>query len=417
MVHRFVARTADANGRDVHADRELLAQGRERARASLRGLLRDLSSSDRFRFMVAFTMYCLGFDLRSGRAVMLEYCPPGNKPGYSEETVSFLDYAYQKRPDPRLLEGIVNWVPYSDGALAETLSSLLPRMARTHPRDLLAALKGKPLLLWRMVGWLLHDNKERRSPERAYPALVAIATRRDDPLNGFAGRLLREMASSWPAPSEYPPAAARPQAGPFLVPPPVSVRDQWYVPASPLLEWLGARGRLSDDKSSMTVSWRGKSYTWTRQTGLLVRWRWVAYLPIQDFGRQFGEPVSLRADGRAIDFGTPGEGRLHATIPVGWQTPVPPKGLSKDEMQIWRRLLRPDARPGNVLCEPYDIRIAGRWAAAKVHPLNIVTDDALVLLDGRWGAWRIIALGTDLPAGGRNYGIPVEARKKLGLPF
>jgi hypothetical protein len=96
---------------------------------------------------------------------------------------------------------------------------------------------------------------------------------------------------------------------------------------------------------------------------------------------------------------------------------VPPKGLSEDEMEIWRRLLRPNTRPGKVICEPYDIRIAGRWAAAKVHPLNLLTDDALVLLDGYWGAWRIIAIGAHLPARGRNYGIPAEARRKLGLSF
>jgi hypothetical protein len=425
MVHRFVARMSYTSGRDPGGERELLALGRTRAKADLRGLLRELPPSDRFRFMVAFTMYWMGFDAQSSRAVMLEYCPPGNKPGYSEETIIFLDYAYRKRPDRRLLEGILGWVPQADGAGAETLASILPDKARSHPRDLLAALKGKPLLVWDRTGVFLAEEGE--SPERAYPALSAIASHRDDPLSQLAGRLLRETASSWPVPSEYPPPSAR-TAGisaaaglPFydlaLLTPPIEVNGEWYVPAREFREWLRAGMTLAGDMSSLTIAWRGKSRTWTRQSGRLVFRAGNAFLPIQDIGQAFGQRVSLRADGRVMDFGTPGKGRVYAAIPVGWRNPVRPKGLSADEMEIWWRLLRPYAGPVNAKCEPYDIRVVGPWAAAKIHPLNVVTDDALVLLAGRWGVWRIIAVGTDLPAGSRNYGIPAEARKKLGLPF
>jgi hypothetical protein len=82
MVSRFAAQMLYSSGRDSQAGEELLAQDREGAEASLRGLLAELPPSDRFRFMVAFTMYWLGFDATSSRNVMLEYCPPGNKPGY-----------------------------------------------------------------------------------------------------------------------------------------------------------------------------------------------------------------------------------------------------------------------------------------------------------------------------------------------
>lgn len=428
MVNRFVARMSYSSGRDPQAEEEVLAQGRERAQADLRGLLQELPSSDRFRFMVAFTMYWMGFDPQSSRAVMLEYCPPDSKPGYAEQTIRFLDYAYEKRPDYRLLEGIVNWVPHSDGALGEALSRILPRIARSHPRDLLTALgnKPQPRMFWSKTASLLFDD-EAKSPERAYPALVAIAGDASDPLNGLAKRLLRAMASGWPAADQWPSspdyAPGTPAAAglPFyhlaLLIPPIAVNGEWYLPTRQFCQWLRAGLTLSEDMSAITVTWRGKSRTWTRDSGRLVFHAGTAFIPIQEFGEAFGEHVSLRPDEPVVDFGTPGEGRVYAAIPVGWQNPVLPKGLSQDETEIWRRLLRPNTRSGSVKCEPYDIRVVGRWAAAKIHPLNTVTDDALVLLDGRWGAWRIIALGTDIPARGRNYGIPAETRTKLGLPF
>jgi hypothetical protein len=426
VVHRFVSRMSYSSGRDPEAERELLAQGRTRAQTDLRALLRELPPSDRFRFMVAFTMYWMGLDPQSSRAVMLEYCPPGNKPGYEEDTIIFLDYAYRKRPDRRLLEGILGWVPQSDGAGAEALASILPDKARSHPRDLLSALKGKPSLLWRRAANLLFD-REAESPARAYPELATIADRRNDTLNGLATRLLGEMASTWPSADQWPSspdyAPGTPAAAglPFyhlaLLTPPLEVRGEWYVPARQFREWLRAGMTLPDDMSSLTLTWRGKSHTWTRDSGRLVFRAGTAFLPIQDIGEAFGERVSLRADGRVIDFGMPEKGRVYAAIPVGWRNPVRPKGLSPDEMDIWWRLLRPNTRSGNVLCEPYNIRVVGQWAAAKIHPLNTVTDDALVLLERRPAGWTILILGTDIPASGRNYGIPAEARKKLGLPF
>jgi len=212
-------------------------------------------------------------------------------------------------------------------------------------------------------------------------------------------------------------AAGLPFGDLLLLTPPLKVRGEWYVPARQFREWLRAHMTLSGDMSSLGITWRGKSHTWTRKSGRLVFHAGTAFIPIRDVGQAFGERMSLRADGRVIDFGTFGKSRPCAAIPVGWRNPVPPKGLSRDQMQIWRRLLRPNTRSGNVKWEPYDIRVAGRWAAAKIHPLNTVTDDARVLLDGHSGAWRVIAVGTDIPADGRNFGIPAAARKKLGLPF
>lgn len=426
MVGRFAARMLYSSGCDPGAEQGILAQGREGVEASLRGLLRELPSSDRFRFMVAFTMYWLEVDQASSRDVMLEYCPPDGKPAYAEDTIAFLDFACQRRSDPALLKGILGWVPSSDGASAAILSRILPDAARSQPRDLLAALSDASSLVWNRAASLLFDP-DAESPDGAYPAIVAIADDPDDPLQASARELLREMASGWPAADQWPSspdyAPGTPAAAglPFyhlaLLIPPIAVNGEWYLPTRQFCQWLRAGLTLSENMSAITVTWRGESRTWTRASGRLAFKDGTAFIPIQEFGEAFGERVSLRPDEPVVDFGTPGEGRVYAAIPVGWQNPVLPKGLSQDETEIWRRLLRPNTRSGSVKCEPYDIRIAGRWAAAKVHPLNLLTDDALVLLDRYWGAWRIIAIGADLPARGRNYGIPAEARRRLGLSF
>lgn len=404
MVHRFVARMSYSSGRYEEAEQELVEQLGSGGETALRNLLRDVPSTDRFRFMVAFAMYWLGFDLDSSRTVMLEYCPPGNKPGYHEDTIAFLDYAYRRRPDYRLLEGILGWLPTADGAGAAILAGVLAETARSAPRDLLAALADQPPLLWGRPGGLLCDP-EARSPEGAYPALAAIAYGDDDPMRGPARRLLCKVASAWPEP-------VAPSGDIALLTPPMEVGGEWYVPVRQFCQWLRAGLTLSGDMSSLTVTWRGKAHTWTRASGRLVFHAGTGFIPIEDIGQAFGERVSLRANERVIDFGTSGEGCVYAAIPVGWQHPVPPEDLSPDEMQIWRRLLRPEERSG-LLCEPYRIKVVGRWAAAMVHPLNAVTDDAEVLLDRRRGAWRIISMGT-VPAA-KSLGIPADVRQKLGV--
>jgi len=409
LVHSFVTGISYNSGRYPEGEKALLAQGRTRAQQDLRGLLRELPDTDRFRFMVAFTMYWLGFDVSASREVMLEYCPPQKKPGYAEDTLAFLNYAYQERPDPILLKGMFAWSPKSDGASGEILGRLVPAIAREHPRDFVTVMQDRSNLLW---GWTINLLLVKdKSPEQAYPGLVAIAENAGDPLRKSAHDLLRNLVSNWPAPPDFPPGTS---GRLLLLPEPVLVEGQWYVPVYPFINWLGARGDLSYERSSLKVSWRGQSRTWTQQNGLFVKKGLTPYLSIMDFGKQFEVPVSLRPDGEVIDFGTPGE-KLYAVIPVGWQMPPYGPVFGSDEWALKMLLSRPYG--GNLICQPYDIKIADQWAAAKIHPLNTVADDALVLLDRRWGAWRIIALGTDLPARGRNFGIPVEVRKQLGLTF
>ena len=197
----------------------------------------------------------------------------------------------------------------------------------------------------------------------------------------------------------------------MLLLPPLKVRGEWYVPAREFCVWLRAGVTMPRDGSALTIGWRHRSHTWTRASGRLQFRAGVAYVPIGDIGKAFGEPVGVRADGHVVDFGKPG-GSPCAAIPVGWSKPAPPRGLSPDALAIWRRLLRPDPWSA-LLCEPRRIRIAGRWAAAKVHPLNAVTDDAEVILDGRWGAWRIVSMGTEPAA--KGLGIPADVRRKLGV--
>ncbi|GEM_PF-3512785 len=406
MVYRFVARMSYTDGRDQEAGTELAQQLGSDGETALRDLLSELPSTDRFRFMVAFSMYWLGLGLDSSRTVMLEYCPPGSRPGYHEDTIAFLGYAYGRRPDTRLLEGILGWVPTSDGAAAEKLARILAETARSAPRDLLAALAGLPPSLWAGASGLLCDPG-RGSPEKAYPALAAVADAHDDPLSGSARRLLCEVASAWPTPATWGP----PPGGLLLLTPPIEVGGAWYVPVRQFCQWLGAGLAVSDDLSSLTVTWRAKAHTWARASGRLVFRGGTGFIPVEDIGRAFGERVSLRTAEPVIDFGTPG-GSVYAAIPVGWQTPEVPEGLSADEVGIWRRLLRPDDR-SNMLCEPYSIRVVGHWAAAKVHPLNAVTDDAEVILDGRWGTWRIVSIGTAPSA--KGLGIPADLRQKLGV--
>ena len=527
VVHRFVSRMSYSSGRDPEAERELLAQGRTRAQADLRALLRELPPSDRFRFMVAFTMYWMGLDPQSSRAVMLEYCPPGNKPGYEEYIIIFLDYAYRKRPDRRLLEGILGWVPQSDGAGAEALASILPDKARSHPRDLLSALKGKPSLLWRRAANLLFD-REAESPARAYPELATIADRRNDTLNGLATRLLGEMASSWPVERKQVPSikptvgtpgasATTPQEevlsayfyalsmagsptyfGSFAEPnawrtaydylspaakkrvPPEKFRQTLkglgtirllrVLPASSSeeagraqklrcfveIEELQESGSTPSVESVFSYSWGfyaltrdGGTYridSWDMKPEDFISplgghqpWRYDPAARAQQYAyekAQFKGPAPSPAVviERKPDFAIVrvGKGTTELTMRLArvksgeWipldaaaTYPSPPEGLSRQEQQIWRLLVRPEDRrvaPGTI-CEPYNIRVVGRWAAAKIHPLNTVTDDALVLLERRPAGWTILILGTDIPASGRDYGIPAEARKKLGLPF
>ena len=92
---------------------------------------------------------------------------------------------------------------------------------------------------------------------------------------------------------------------------------------------------------------------------------------------------------------------------------MPPKGLFPQELEVWRLLVRPEKKRGvgATICRPYRVKVAGRWAAGRVHPLNRVTDDAEVLLENRRGKWKVISIGTTPAA--EKLGIPADVRRKL----
>jgi hypothetical protein len=218
------------------------------------------------------------------------------------------------------------------------------------------------------------------------------------------------------ATSESPVVAERPLGMLMLQTPPLQFEGEWYVPVREFCRWLRADITLPSNMGSLTVTWRGKSHTWTKESGGLAFHDGKGFVSIREFGEAFGEPVKVRQGEDVVDFGNPGS-TTYTAIPVGWEKPTPPKGMTLAERGVWQRLVRSRLGVAGMVSEPADVRIAGRWASANLRPLNTVTDDALVLLEKRSGRWRVITLGTAVGADGRNYGIPAATRKKLGLPF
>jgi hypothetical protein len=214
-------------------------------------------------------------------------------------------------------------------------------------------------------------------------------------------------------------SAARCQRGPlFLTRAPFLKDSRVFVPARELCEWLGATIQWESGRSAITVAWRGQRREWSRQSGAVLIRGGAAYLRLRDAADAFGERLSWRKNEAIADFGTPGED-LYTAIPVGWKRPGRPAGLSADQKMIWHWLSRPRSKrvvPG-VIVEVRDVHVVDRWARVGIHPLNCVTDDAEVLLEKREGTWRILAGGTDICSDGRNYGIPIRVRRRLGVCY
>ena len=199
----------------------------------------------------------------------------------------------------------------------------------------------------------------------------------------------------------------------FTIPPFVS-HGAVYVPARQFCQWLGADLRWLPEHRAARVRWQGQYKLLREEDGALAIRRDVGFLRLRDLTEAYGVP--LRWHGGQIPFVEVGEYRSpHFTsIPVGWRWPAVPSGLTRDQRQIWRLLSRPGTPNKRDRSEAHDIRVVGRWASARVHPLNFVTDDLCVILVKRAGAWRVIGSGTDLS--GRNYGIPARVRPQLQVP-
>ena len=195
--------------------------------------------------------------------------------------------------------------------------------------------------------------------------------------------------------------------------PPLIADGRVYVPARELCDWLGAAIRWDGQSQAVRVTWRDHEEVWTAASGAIRLRSGRAYLRIREFADAFGEPV--RWWHRMVDFGDYSRS-TYSAIPVGWKPGTMPRGLSRDQQAIWRMLAKLGDPEDKGRCDVRDIRVVERWAGARVHPLNFVTDDLTVLLEKREGQWRVLASGTDLFSEGRNYGIPALVRRGLGLP-
>ena len=207
----------------------------------------------------------------------------------------------------------------------------------------------------------------------------------------------------------------------LAVPPPV-LDGRAYVPARQFCEWLGARIQWNVKARSVTVGWKGRQSSWAVESPSLLLRDHTALIAIRAFAEAFGGTVTYRSDEarRIVDFWGP-EGSPYAAIPIGWSHPGEPPGLSPAESELWRFLVPPQPRirpePGYIW-EPCQIRVVERWACAKVHPLNYITDDATVVLEKRDNRWHVLAgPGTDIGSQGAVGDIPVDVWRRLRLPL
>jgi hypothetical protein len=204
----------------------------------------------------------------------------------------------------------------------------------------------------------------------------------------------------------------------FTTPPPV-IENRLYVPARQFCDWIGASVIWRREARSVTIAWRGLDHTWAADEGRLVLRSGRAFIPIRDFAEVFGGSLTYDTDQRAVHYWGP-ERDVYAAIRVGWRPPRQPAGLSPEEADAWRffahALDGPRSAPGS-LWEPREVRVSQRWASAKLHPLNLITDDCLAIAEKQNGSWRLLASGTDVGTDGNTYGIPAHIRRDLDLYF
>jgi hypothetical protein len=197
--------------------------------------------------------------------------------------------------------------------------------------------------------------------------------------------------------------------------PPVLAKGRWYAPVRPLAAWLGATVDWQPRARRVVVTWQAKRGEWSLASGPLLLRRGQALVPIMSFGQAFGlNPHPIRG-GKAIALGP---GTFPEAIPVGWQWPRPPQGLSGEKLAVWRNVVGRRGDPGNtIVVRPYDLRISERWATAWMHPLNsTVTDDAMVVLEKRHGRWEALTSGGAIDVEPK-WGMPKRVQQRLGLPL
>jgi hypothetical protein len=202
------------------AEQAVLSEGRPRAAAALRPMLRRPFEGP-LRLQAAFAMALLDLDYATGRGTLLRYLralalnrgrvevdwerlmatvadpeAPYDANIVLPEDVAGLVYAvYERRADPKLLAGLLDLAPYTDGDLSEGMGVMLHEVARQRPRALLAGLQHQPKKVWQSVCFLIgFDLAPDPSARHALPALDRISRNRRDPLHRLAQRLLRGIA-------------------------------------------------------------------------------------------------------------------------------------------------------------------------------------------------------------------------------
>jgi len=180
------------SGQQEEAEKEFLAYGTVPCITALRQLVKDLPRDHPQRTEAGSMLYTLDLDRALGRSVLVDASRPGVRPERLGETFSLVANAYESHRDRRLLEAVLNLVPYADGAVAGSVHGFLQHTARDRPRDLLAALTKKSPRVWESVtGGLLCSAEGQTTP--TYPLLEEIARQPKDPLRPTAQRLFRTM--------------------------------------------------------------------------------------------------------------------------------------------------------------------------------------------------------------------------------
>ncbi len=192
-VHRFVEQCQ--RGQQEEAKKEFLAYGRVPGITALRRLVKDLPRDHLQRTEAGYMLYILDLDRALGRSVLVDACRPGVRPESLGETFSLVTNAYEGHRDRRLLEAVLNLVPYADGGVAGSVHGFLQQTARNRPRDLLAALTKQSPHVWMSVtgGLLCSLCSADGKTTPTYPLLEGIARQPKDPLRPTALRLFRTM--------------------------------------------------------------------------------------------------------------------------------------------------------------------------------------------------------------------------------
>jgi len=200
------------------AEKEVLVEGRKVAAAELGRLLKARPLSDPVCLQTAFAMALLDLDYEAGRTTLLRYLralslnrgpeevdweefhraaadpeAPEDEREVDVEGIAGAVYdVYQRRADPKLLAGLLDLAPYTDGDLSEAMGVILHRVARKAPRALLAELERQPAKVWEAVPYLIgFDLMSGVAAEKALPALARLAKDKKDGLHAPAARLLR----------------------------------------------------------------------------------------------------------------------------------------------------------------------------------------------------------------------------------